>query len=597
MLFDNTKQSEADIEKANKLKAMKRKILEDNYTIDTDVTHTLADYKKIEDETSKAVYFPGEDGMHLFQTYDINGNKIETVFKTKCKFFDVQTDGIKKVIINNKIPKELIEEIINTFNDVCLEYGEEAAAQIYRKPTGEYFIHYPKQKISGAQVSYPDDPDMPTLRAENELVCELHSHNTMGAFWSGTDDANEKEVGFYVVIGKFNPKDSAVNESQSYKCRCKVMDSYIDLRLCDVFDMTEDEEKTLLLSTSRKEGNKIIFDKIERNPISTYYTHYNYYGSEVSEGGSRTYFSSETTKDMYRKNNPYFDRKYSGYSKVIETSGDDKLLNITYNYMKDTHQGEISFATKELLETVVMDYNYNSLPSSDRYMALIGQENGMCSNADYFMSSSYYSLNDGYSLSSDDDLDCRIVLRVLQLYSLTTSFYENTPTQLDLSTPKKMMAVIGSLDQNTEFYNSDYSLPIFWETLNGKDKSTLAYVLGDDVISLGRDVYNIESTNFGTICLLYAILMSDPFKREAMFQRLLDTIVEDTEGSEDLETSGMIERINLWFSTQPLEQGNSIIGLITSYEQYYNQFDEYNSAMGEEQLGLFEDATKKKKGA
>ena len=31
---------------------------------------------------------------------------------------------------------------------------------------------------------------------------DIHSHNTMGAFWSGTDNADEKETRLFGVLGK-----------------------------------------------------------------------------------------------------------------------------------------------------------------------------------------------------------------------------------------------------------------------------------------------------------------------------------------------------------------------------------------------------------
>jgi hypothetical protein len=42
---------------------------------------------------------------------------------------------------------------------------------------------------------------VPWLRENMALLCETHSHNTMNAFFSGTDDANENATQFYGVWG------------------------------------------------------------------------------------------------------------------------------------------------------------------------------------------------------------------------------------------------------------------------------------------------------------------------------------------------------------------------------------------------------------
>ena len=52
----------------------------------------------------------------------------------------------------------------------------------------------PVQRAGAAQVRYAAD-------AGDGVVCDLHSHHTMGAFFSSTDDADEQGFRFYAVIG------------------------------------------------------------------------------------------------------------------------------------------------------------------------------------------------------------------------------------------------------------------------------------------------------------------------------------------------------------------------------------------------------------
>ena len=162
------------------------------------------------------VYFMTRKGLACRKTRVLNGNTFTfTDIVTECPLLDTLTPTVG-YSIKNKIPKELLIEIIGSFYRIVKRSGDEAAAQIYRKDaTGEYFIYYPKQRISSAHVAYDADENLLELRKENHLIMELHSHNTMAAFWSGTDDNNETECGLYMVIGTFG------QDSATYKCRVK----------------------------------------------------------------------------------------------------------------------------------------------------------------------------------------------------------------------------------------------------------------------------------------------------------------------------------------------------------------------------------------
>jgi len=70
-----------------------------------------------------------------------------------------------------------------------------------KEDNSEYFMHIADQEVSGASVKFKRDPD---LEQTHTLVLDIHSHNTMGAFFSGTDNADEKEARVYGVIGKLN---------------------------------------------------------------------------------------------------------------------------------------------------------------------------------------------------------------------------------------------------------------------------------------------------------------------------------------------------------------------------------------------------------
>lgn len=104
-----------------------------------------------------------------------------------------------------KIPGEILGTVISFFKRVVNEKnGAEAMVQIFWDDTKhKYFIHCCEQDVSGASVTFKRDIK---LEKEHILVADIHSHNTMDAFFSGTDNRDEKEDRLYGVCGKLNTK-------------------------------------------------------------------------------------------------------------------------------------------------------------------------------------------------------------------------------------------------------------------------------------------------------------------------------------------------------------------------------------------------------
>lgn len=101
-----------------------------------------------------------------------------------------------------KIPNQLFKEILSFFKAICDENKDEAYVQTFwDQEEKRYFNHVPLQRVSGASVNFERDTE---LEAKHHLVLEMHSHNTMGAFFSSTDNADEKSDRFFGVVGKLN---------------------------------------------------------------------------------------------------------------------------------------------------------------------------------------------------------------------------------------------------------------------------------------------------------------------------------------------------------------------------------------------------------
>lgn len=124
-----------------------------------------------------------------------------------------------------KIPAALMKKIISFFRAFMTENEEnEALALIYwDKLDREYFVYVPKQTVCKDEVEAslhgcPFDD-------EDRYLCyaDIHSHNSMDAFFSAKDDRDECSTGLYFVLGnlhEFYP---------SIKARIFCGDTFVDI--------------------------------------------------------------------------------------------------------------------------------------------------------------------------------------------------------------------------------------------------------------------------------------------------------------------------------------------------------------------------------
>jgi PRTRC genetic system protein A len=106
-----------------------------------------------------------------------------------------------KFLPAGKVPGELFDQIVSLYREVMrVNNGRnlEAMAWILWNSEQGYFIHVPKQQVSGASVNYEWD-----IPEGSIVVVDTHSHNSMGAFFSGTDDGDDRKgVRYSGVVGK-----------------------------------------------------------------------------------------------------------------------------------------------------------------------------------------------------------------------------------------------------------------------------------------------------------------------------------------------------------------------------------------------------------
>lgn len=109
-----------------------------------------------------------------------------------------------------KIPVELLKIAVDRFKEFPCH--EQLANFIYDAGTGFYEVGIPEQEGSRTSVDARG-----TMETEDRfIVLQVHSHGTMRAFFSATDDQDEVRTGLYGVIGRCH--DDVPEMKLRYSC-------------------------------------------------------------------------------------------------------------------------------------------------------------------------------------------------------------------------------------------------------------------------------------------------------------------------------------------------------------------------------------------
>lgn len=133
-----------------------------------------------------------------------------------------------------KVPSAFLDQIVEFFRKVMevKQKDYEAHAWILWTKEDGYFISIPPQVVSKASVKFEYSPE--ALPTGAVIVVDIHSHNTMNAFFSGTDNANDR-MGIYYsgVIGKLT------RDSYEYTFRFNLQEDKRTCTLDDIFIQPE----------------------------------------------------------------------------------------------------------------------------------------------------------------------------------------------------------------------------------------------------------------------------------------------------------------------------------------------------------------------
>nr|DAD60627.1 MAG TPA: PRTRC system protein A [Caudoviricetes sp.] len=209
------------------------------------------------DEAKDGDYIIAEDGMYRLVKAAIGDFWVKSEsFKNKLIGSPSVQESFEQGGDIPKIPGELFYGIIRFYRDIYKVNKNEVMAQIWwDKEQQKYLVEVPEQTVSGASISYQrtggwyDDPN-------KVLVLTSHSHHTMGAFYSSTDNSDEKgKHGIYSFV--FGNLVNNADGSFSFKTvqRACCLDALIPLNLEDIFDLYEGCE--FLYDVPQEERSKV----------------------------------------------------------------------------------------------------------------------------------------------------------------------------------------------------------------------------------------------------------------------------------------------------------------------------------------------------
>jgi len=150
-------------------------------------------------------FIPSRDGQ-MYELRKTEQGQFITPTSNTLSFDKVEAGFIPALPL---IPYEQIREIIALFRHLCVKgnFGgvKEALAYIYwDKEEKCFFTYIPQQKVTATSVEEIVVEDYLYDTSRFIHYADIHSHNTMAAVFSKTDDADEQGNRLYIVVGRLD---------------------------------------------------------------------------------------------------------------------------------------------------------------------------------------------------------------------------------------------------------------------------------------------------------------------------------------------------------------------------------------------------------
>jgi hypothetical protein len=187
------------------------------------------------DENPKSLVTYSICSNGIFMTKKVCGRGTVT---TKIEGIKALPEGKEDInILPRKIPISYFWKIVEFFRYVAKILPEKAEAYIllgYSFDEDKFCLYVPKHDVTGASVKY----DIEAFWTDNPgyyCILDTHLHPSFSAFWSGTDNEDDKRDRFSMVIGK---QDLVFPE---YQLRFSAGKQHIDFKVDDLFDNSIEE--------------------------------------------------------------------------------------------------------------------------------------------------------------------------------------------------------------------------------------------------------------------------------------------------------------------------------------------------------------------
>lgn len=230
-------ETKAKIEKSKKFKDALKKLkdkdkdpvcmVKPTVTAQKKGTLPFPSYKGLYDNTEQAersgkaiAYIPAQDG----KVYEMRRNEIGTFIAPSKRIAELEDIRAGFQMSLPRFPADKLAQIIAFFRKVCAVHGgaiEALVNVLWDKECCEYILHVPPQRVNCVSVvtDLSEQPD-----SERYLhVMDVHSHNTMSARFSKTDDEDEQATRLYMVIGRLDQYYPEI------RCRFACGGSHVDI--------------------------------------------------------------------------------------------------------------------------------------------------------------------------------------------------------------------------------------------------------------------------------------------------------------------------------------------------------------------------------
>ena len=333
-----------------------------------------------------------------------------------------------------KIPRKALETVIEWYKRITAKNGEEAQVVFYWNQyqkdvieddegnevalkdipgvyfwTDEIFSYTPKQNNSGALTSVAlEDEWYDIFNRKFGMYVETHSHNSMDAFASGTDEENSANDGFQLVFGRLDQPEfvmyswMTMNRIMKLGMSADELAKIMEINPASRYDETLEK---MIYQTDQLEFDETLFDEWDKQILIAPRTAYSYVTTPYTTGyGQMTSYFDDAygycdAGYAYGTGSKYADqdRKMSGtiYTKAQEINTLEDELDAAFD-ASELHQALRAQAPSFDYDDVV------ALVKSAFIEGYLAKKNGPYSLNDYTLYKLQNAVSDGASLVIND---------------------------------------------------------------------------------------------------------------------------------------------------------------------------------------------------